>query len=172
MDTILDVFGNMLSDSNTLFMALLIFLAAGTLVFSLMAAVRVRGAVKKRTSRIMNDDERRGHGRSLQDSSAKALGKLIDYTTKHYSDANEENMKVLRRRLVQAGIYDPRGVAFFFIGRMVLAIGLATFVFFVLPMMRPTSGGTMFWLMVVAGGLAGAGGPGEEFREGLTGGGA
>src|SRR6185295_3277134 len=90
MDTILDVFGNMLSDSNTLFMALLIFLAAGTLAFSLMAAVRVRGAVKKRTSRIMNDDERRGHGRSLQDSSAKALGKLIDYTTKHYSDAYDE----------------------------------------------------------------------------------
>jgi tight adherence protein C len=159
MDTILDVFGNMLSDSNTLFMALLIFLAAGTLAFSLMAAVRVRGAVKRRTSRIMNDDERRGHGRSLQDSSAKALGKLIDYTTKHYSDANEENMKVLRRRLVQAGIYDPRGVAFFFIGRTVLAIGLAALVFFVLPMMRPTSGGTMFWLMVVAGGLAGYVGP-------------
>ena len=159
MDTILDVFGNMLSDSNTLFMALLIFLAAGTLAFSLMAAVRVRGAVKRRTSRIMNDDERRGHGRSLQDSSAKALGKLIDYITKHYSDANEENMKVLRRRLVQAGIYDPRGVAFFFIGRTVLAIGLAALVFFVLPMMRPTSGGTMFWLMVVAGGLAGYVGP-------------
>src|SRR5262249_48328077 len=159
MDTILDVFGNMLSDSNTLFMALLIFLAAGTLAFSLMAAVRVRGAVKKRTSRIMNDDERRGHGRSLQDSSAKALGKLIDYTTKHYSEANEENMKVLRRRLVQAGIYDPRGVAFFFIGRTALAIGLAAFVFFVLPMLRPTSGGTMFWLMVVAGGVAGYVGP-------------
>src|SRR5262249_55872296 len=129
MDAILDVFGNMLGDSNTMFMALLIFLAAGTLAFSLMAAVRVRGAVKKRTSRIMDDDERRGHGRTLQDSSAKALSKLIDYTTKHYSEANEENMKVLRRRLVQSGIYDPRGVAFFFIGRTALAIGLAAFVF-------------------------------------------
>src|SRR5215470_8093314 len=158
MDAILDVFGNMLGDSNTIFMALLIFLAAGTLAFSLMAAVRVRGAVKKRTSRIMNDDERRGHGRSLQDSSAKALGKLIDYTTKHYSEANEENMKVLRRRLVQAGIYDPRGVAFFFIGRTVLAIGLAAVLFVLLPLLRPM-GGSMFWLMIVAGGLAGYVGP-------------
>src|SRR6476646_73538 len=113
MDTILDVFGNMLSDSNTLFMALLIFLAAGMLAFSLMATVRVRGAVKKRTSRIM-DDDKRNHGRSLQHSSAKALSKLIEYTTKHYSESNEESIKVLRRRLVQAGIYDPRGVAFFF----------------------------------------------------------
>ena len=39
MDTILAVFGNMLKDSNTMFMALLIFLAAGTLAFSVMAAV-------------------------------------------------------------------------------------------------------------------------------------
>ena len=73
MGTILDVFGNMLGDSNTMFMALLIFLAAGTLAFSLMAAVRVRGAVKKRTARILDEEERGGHARSLQDSSAKAL---------------------------------------------------------------------------------------------------
>src|SRR6476660_5497583 len=160
MDMILTVFGNMLNDSNTIFMALLIFLAAAMLAFSLMVAVRVRGAVKKRTARLMDDEELKAkHGRSLQYSSARALGKLIEYTTKHYSDSNEGNMKVLRRRLVQAGIYDPRGVAFFFIGRTILAIGLAALVFFVLPMMRPTSGGTMFWLMVVAGGLAGYVGP-------------
>jgi tight adherence protein C len=158
MDTILTVFADMLSDSNTMFMALLIFLATGTLAFSVMAAVRVRGAVKKRTSRIMNEDERKGHKRSLQYSSAKALGKLIDYTTKHYSESNQENMKVLRRRLVQAGIYDPRGVAFFFIGRTVLAIGLAAAIFVLLPIIRPM-GGTWFWLMVVAGGVVGYVGP-------------
>ncbi|HEY6753423.1 MAG TPA: type II secretion system F family protein [Pseudolabrys sp.] len=158
MDTILTVFADMLSDSNTMFMALLIFLATGTLAFSVMAAVRVRGAVKKRTSRIMNEDERKGHKRSLQYSSAKALGKLIDYTTKHYSESNQENMKVLRRRLVQAGIYDPRGVAFFFIGRTALAIGLAAAIFVLLPIIRPM-GGTWFWLMVVAGGVVGYVGP-------------
>src|SRR5262245_65860960 len=119
-----------------------------------MAAVRVRGAVKKRTARIMNDEDRRGHGRSLQYSSAKALSKLIDYTTKHYSESNQENMKVLRRRLVQAGIYDPRGVAFFFIGRTVLAIGLAAVLFVLLPLLRPV-GGSMFSLMIVDGGIGG-----------------
>jgi len=158
MDMIGAVFGDMLSDSNTIFMALLIFLAAGTLAFSVMAAVRVRGAVKKRTSRIMDDQERRGHGRSLQHSSAMALTKLIEYTTKHYSESNQDNMKVLRRRLVQAGIYDPRGVAFFFIGRTALAIGLAAAIFIVLPLIRPM-GGSLFWLMVVAGGIAGYIGP-------------
>jgi tight adherence protein C len=158
MDMILTVFGNMFSDSNTMLMALLIFLAAGTLAFSVMAAVRVRSAVKKRTSRILSEQERASQGRSLQDSSAKALTKLIDYTTKHYSETNHEHMKVLRRRLVQAGIYDPRGVAFFFLGRTALAIGVAAAIFIFLPLMRPV-GGSLFWLLIVAGGVVGYVGP-------------
>ena len=158
MDMILAVFGNMFSDGNTMLMALLIFLAAGTLAFSVMAALRVRGAVKKRTSRILSEQERASQGRSLQGSSAKALTKLIDYTTKHYSETNQEHMKVLRRRLVQAGIYDPRGVAFFFIGRTALAIGFDAAIFIFLPLMKPV-GGSMFWLLIVAGGVAGYVGP-------------
>ena len=158
MDRILAVFGNMFSDGNTMLMALLIFLAAGTLAFSVMAALRVRSAVKKRTSRILSEQERASQGRSLQGSSAKALTKLIDYTTKHYSETNQEHMKVLRRRLVQAGIYDPRGVAFFFIGRTALAIGVAAAIFIFLPLMKPV-GGSMFWLLIVAGGVAGYVGP-------------
>jgi tight adherence protein C len=158
MDMILTVFGNMFSDGSTMIMALLIFLAAGTLAFSVMAALRVRSAVKKRTSRILSDQERASQGRSLQDSSAKALTKLLEYTTKHYSETNQEHMKVLRRRLVQAGIYDPRGVAFFFIGRTALAIGVAAAIFIFLPLMKPV-GGSMFWLLIVAGGVAGYVGP-------------
>jgi tight adherence protein C len=158
MDMIIAVFSDMLSDANTMLMTLLIFLAAGTLAFSVMAIIRVRGAVKRRTARIVSEEERTTHGRSLQDSSAKALSKLLEYTTKHYSESNQENMKVLRRRLVQAGIYDPRAVAFFFIGRTALAIGLAAAIFVLLPLVRPM-GGSMFWLMIVAGGLAGYVGP-------------
>src|SRR5258707_2092455 len=156
MDTVLSVFGSLFHDSNTMFMALLIFLAAGMLAFSLMVAVRVRGAVRKRTSRIMNAEER--PGRSLQNSSAKAVTKLLEYTTKPYSTANEENMKVLRRRLVQAGIYDPRAVAYFFIGRTALAIGLAIAMFIFLPLVKQTSS-SMLWLMAIAGGLVGYVGP-------------
>jgi tight adherence protein C len=159
MDTMIAVFRNMLQDSNTMLMAFLVFLAAGTLAFSVMAAVRVRGSVKRRTERILTDEERKAnYSRSLQHSSRKTVAKLIESTTKHYGSANDENMKVLRRRLVQAGIYDPRGVAFFFIARTALAIGLAAAVFLLLPLVRPT-GGTFFWLMVMAGGVAGYVGP-------------
>jgi tight adherence protein C len=158
MDSISFVFANAFRDSSTMLMALLVFLAAGTLAFSLMAAVRVRGAVKRRTSRIMNDQERSG-SRSLQNSSAKTVSKLIEYTTKHYGEGNGENMKVLRRRLIQAGIYDPRAVPFFFIARTALAIGLAIAVFIFLPILRPTMTSSFLWMLVMAGGVAGYVGP-------------
>ncbi|HZL61351.1 MAG TPA: type II secretion system F family protein, partial [Pseudolabrys sp.] len=75
-----------------------------------------------------------------------------------YSSTNDEHMKVLRRRLIQAGIYDPRGVAFFFIARTALAVGIAAAVFVARPMME-SHGTTFFWLMVIVGGIAGYVGP-------------
>ena len=140
-------------------MALLVFLAAGTMAFSVMAFARVRGSVKRRTSHILDESERAANPkRSLRYSSLKAVAQLIEYTTKHYAATNDENMKVLRRRLIQAGIYDPRGVAFFFIARTALAVGLAAAVFLALPMLI-RNGGTFFWLMVIVGGIAGYVGP-------------
>jgi tight adherence protein C len=67
-------------------------------------------------------------------------------------------MKVLRRRLVQAGIYDPRGVALFFIIRTMLAVGIAGALFMTIPVLHLNSN-SIFWLLVVAGGIAGYVGP-------------
>jgi tight adherence protein C len=152
MDSILTVFSATMRDSNSLLVALLVFLAAGTLAFSLMAVVRVRGAVKSRTTRILNDEQSMP-SRSLRHSSRKAVTRLLDYTTKHYA-ANDAAMKVLRQRLIQAGIYDSRGVAFFFVARTVLAVALAFAMFVLWP-----AGGSFHWLMVIAGGIAGYVGP-------------
>src|SRR5450756_1842608 len=128
-----EVFGTMFRDQASMLMALLVFLATGTTAFAVMAFVRVRGAVKKRTSRILDDERASKSTRSLRYSSVKAVTQLLEYTNKHYAATNDDNMKVLRRRLVQAGIYDPRGVAFFFIARTALAIGLAVVLFLLLP---------------------------------------
>jgi hypothetical protein len=59
MDIVSYTFSNMFRDQASMLMALLVFLATGTTAFALMAFARVRGAVKKRTSRIL-DDERAG----------------------------------------------------------------------------------------------------------------
>jgi tight adherence protein C len=159
MGMISSILANTFRDSSSLIMGLLVFLAAGTMAFAAMAFVRVRGAVKRRTSRVMDEGE---HGskptRSLRYSSLKAVTQLLEYTTKHYAGNNDGNMKVLRRRLIQAGIYDPRGVAFFFIARTALAIGLAAAVFLFLPIvisLQPS----FYWLMVMAGGIGGYVGP-------------
>jgi tight adherence protein C len=65
-------------------------------------------------------------------------------------------MKVLRRRLVQAGIFDPHAVGYFFVGRVVLAIVLAIAAFLVAP---ESLGPSMAWLLVMLAGLLGYMGP-------------
>ena len=151
-------FSNVFSDNASVMLALLVFLAAGTMAFSVMAFARVRGSVKRRASNILDEGERGANPkRSLRYSSLKAVSQLIEYTTKHYS-TNDENMKVLRRRLIQAGIYDPRGVAVFFIARTALAIGIIAAMFLAQPMIG-SHGTTFFWLMVIVSGIAGYVGP-------------
>ncbi len=149
--TITGVFG----DSATVMLALLVFLATATLTFGFMAAVRVRGAVKRRTAVLASEDMvYHGDSDGLRNSSLKAVSRILDYTTKHYSAGDNKDMKVLRRRLVQAGIYDPRAVAYFFLARTACAIGFGVGVFFLLPMIT-SKGGAMFWLFVMVGGIAG-----------------
>jgi tight adherence protein C len=162
METIFNLLLGVFGDRSTMMMGLLVFLAVGTLAFSLMAGVRVRGAIKRRAAGIIEPAEhgqRAGQGsRSLRHSSLEAARTLLEYTTKHYSTADNKDMKVLRRRLIQAGIYDSRGVAYFFIARTALAISLAAAAFFFAPLLLDSEG-SIFWLMVIAGGIAGYVGP-------------
>jgi tight adherence protein C len=60
--------------------------------------------------------------------------------------------------MIQAGIFDSRAVAIFFVVRTALAVGLAVGVFFFLPMLV-TQKPSMFWLTVMAGGALGYVGP-------------
>src|SRR3569623_1386534 len=147
----LDAFANAFRDSQSMMLTLVVFLAAGTLAFAVMAVMRSRGALKRRHARIV--DAPRNPRNALRHSSARAVERIIDYTNKHYS-AGEEAMRLLRRRLIQAGIYDPRGVALFFAGRAALAVVLAAATFFLLPFVWPMQG-SMLWLIVIVGGVAG-----------------
>jgi len=148
----------MMRDQQSMLTALLVFLASGTLAFTAMAVVRVRGAVKRRTARVLAEGGASNPRRSLRYSSVKAVAQLIEYTTKHYASTESDTMKVLRQRLIQAGVYDPRGVAFFFLARTALAVGLAVALFVMLPAFM-SKGGSAYWLFVVAGGIAGYIGP-------------
>ncbi len=148
----------LLSGGNTTMVGLLVFLATTTLAFGIMAAVRVQGSVKRRAANIGRVDGMGGVGgsRSLRYSSLKAASRVIEYTTKHYSDGNTEETKVLRRRMIQAGIYDRRAVAYFFLGRTALAVGLALAAYLLLPMEHGT---IHHWLFSGLGGIVGYLGP-------------
>jgi tight adherence protein C len=161
MDNIADIIPGLFSDSSTLVLAVLVFLAAAVLSFGLMAAVRVRGSVKRRTAGITSLP---GHGESegpvsLRNQGVKAAQKILDYTTKHFGNTEDgAATKVLRQRLIRAGIFDPRAVGYFFVIRLGLAVGLATWAFVAVPMFITLSS-SVFWLAVLVGGLLGYVGP-------------
>lgn len=143
--------------ANTTMVAVLVFLAATTFAFGAMALVRAQGSVKRRAAGLGRLGEAdTGNPRSLRHSSLKAAQRVIDYTTKHYSDSDGEEMKVLRRRMIQAGIYEPRAVAFFFLGRTGLAVILALMVFLFAP---TEPGSATGWMLIGVAGIAGYIGP-------------
>jgi tight adherence protein C len=140
------------ADSSATMLSILIFLAAGTVCFALMLGVRARQAVRRRAAGVGLDDDAAGDRRSLSYSSLAQ--KVVDYATKHYASGDGKDLKALRSRLVQAGIYEPRAAAYFFIARTALAAGLAIAMFFILPLLG-LDGKASFWLFVMAGGLCG-----------------
>jgi tight adherence protein C len=151
-DNLLGVFG----DRSAIMLTLLVFLAATTMAFGVMATVHARGAVKRRAAGIAEHSGDANETRALRASSLKAVQRLLDYTTKHYSasDKDKGEMKVLRRRLIQAGIFEAHAVGYFFVARTALAVGLGIAVFVLGPMIVPLQGSS-FWLSVIVGGIAG-----------------
>jgi tight adherence protein C len=144
----------MFGTSASTMLTVLVFLATATLAFAVMLGVRVRGAVRRRAARVSVDVDEPGGRRALRYSGLRAAQKLIEYTTKHYSAVDDENVKILRRRLVQAGIYSPHGAAIFFIARGLTAVAVTGASFFLLPMLG-FGGKTSFWLFLMVGGLFG-----------------
>jgi tight adherence protein C len=157
MESVFEIFSSVFADGSALMLAVLVFLATAVMTFGVMAALRVRGAVKRRAAGIAALSGRGGamveEQASLAQSGIKAAQRVLDYTTKHYGSADQSNAKVLRQRLIRAGIYDPRAVGYFFVGRVLLAIVLAIAAFLFLPVLVKLTP-SVFWLAVLmAGGL-------------------
>ena len=145
---------SLFGDNAATMLSVLIFLAAGTLAFAVMIGIRAREAVRRRAATVGVEDGASGGRRSLRGSGANTASKLVAYATKHYASADSQDVKVLRRRLIAAGIYDPLGATYFFMARAGMAVGLAAAAFFVLPLLG-LEAKTSFWLFVICGGLLG-----------------
>jgi tight adherence protein C len=137
----------------------LIFFATAALSLGVMSVVRNRAELKRRASAITADVPGRvneaSDKRSLRYASIAAAQRLIEYTTKHYASADNTNMKMLRRKLIEAGLLDPRAPGFFFIARTVLAIVFAAVAMPVVPMLLPELTPTWFWMCVLCSGMMG-----------------
>ena len=153
----MDSMGGIFDDSSATMLALLVFLATAALTFALMFGAYARSAIKRRAAGIAEYSGESPHDAlALRKSSLKAIQRLLDYATKHYVVAEKDTgeMKALRRRLVLAGIYDARAVAYFFVARTMLAVVLAVLAFIAIPLIV-TVNASIFWLGVMAGGILG-----------------
>jgi tight adherence protein C len=144
-----------------LMLSMLIFLAAATLAFGVMAALRVRSSVKRRVAGV---GSALTESRSLRHAGRHAAKQLIDYTSKHYSGENRHDRRALRRRLIQAGFLDPHSVAMFFLARVVAAAGFGVAAFGLMAFVDP-DGGASFWLAVLLAGMLGYLAPGFSLNR-------
>src|SRR5579872_879895 len=119
---------------------IIIFIGAGTLAYALLAGVRARQAVRRRAATLGPEAEAPAGRLDF----GSFIHRLLDYTTKHYAAADKKDTKILRGRMVQAGIYDANAVAYFFIARVGLAVGIAGLLLFTLPLVG-IHGKTTFW---------------------------
>jgi tight adherence protein C len=150
MDTILTLIP---TNDPTFMMSVLVFAAAATVAFAIMATVRVRTDVKRRAAGIVVDaGEEDAGSRSLRHASRKATQQLIDYTNKYFSPTAEGETRKLRRQLIQAGFLDPRAGAFYFLGRVVMAVVFAGVGFVAAPFIASDE---MMWPAVWLAALAG-----------------
>jgi tight adherence protein C len=146
METLLDLIQGY-NGSTDLVVLALVFIPTATIAFFVMRALRVRGTVKRRAAGIMAGEElvSTGGSQSLRHSGMRVAQRLVDRTTKHYSSMDDKNMKALRQRLIQAGIFDARAVGVFFLVRGVLAVGLGALAFVLAPL---TGYASLQWPMV------------------------
>jgi tight adherence protein C len=155
MDAFYDILFEAFGDGSLKMLALIVFVATTASAFGVMVLVHSRGAVKRRAAGInRNSGELDESQNSLRRSSLKAIQRVLDYTGKHYEAGDKGDGKVLRRRMVQAGIYNPRAIATFFVARTGLAVGLAVAAFIGLPLVAEVSSSVQ-WLAVLAAGLIG-----------------
>lgn len=159
METILSALAPVFGNNPVTLVSALIFFAVTALSLGIMSVMRNRAELKRRAAAITVDIPGRVNDasdkRSLRFSSITAAQKLIEYTTKHYASADDANMKVLRKRLIEAGILDPRAPGFFFIARTALAILFAGAALPLVPMALPGLTPSWFWMCVISAGMVG-----------------
>jgi tight adherence protein C len=145
-----------IADNPTLLMSVLVFAAASTLAFGVMATVRVRGDVRRRAAGIGIEVAASGgdNSRSLRHASVKATQQLIDYTNKYFSPTGDGELKKVRRQLIQAGFLDPRAGALYFLARVVMAVLMTAGAFMLTPYVL-SGESQWYWPFVWGGGLAG-----------------
>jgi tight adherence protein C len=148
----------LIADNAGYLVGLLVFVASTSIAFLVMSTARSRSSVRRRAAGISADPFDPGGSHTLAGSGKKMAQRLIERTTKHYASIDDKNLKLLRQRLVQAGIFEPKAVGFFFLARAGLAIVLGTAAFLAGPAFATLDSASQ-WAVAGVAGLFGYLGP-------------
>src|SRR3954451_14587861 len=108
MDAVFEFLNEIAGGDSTLVVSAFVFLSAAALAFGVMAIVQVRVAVKRRAAGIGTTATKPAEHdqRALRYASKMAAQRLLESTSKHYSGEHADDVKALRRRLIQPGYLD------------------------------------------------------------------
>src|SRR3954468_9251393 len=83
----------------------------------------------------------------VRSASRPSLERLLTYVEANLAGGDERDQRVLRMRLMQAGFFDGRAVAWFFAARLGAAVVLAIAGVFLLPIILPEDqqGRVLLW---------------------------
>lgn len=92
------------------------------------------------------------HGRA---ETRRSLDTLMTYVETNFAGGNEQENRVLRRKLIQAGFYDQSAMAYYFAARIGAAVVLAGAALLLLPLVFDQMGPSIVWMWTGGLGLAG-----------------
>ena len=143
-----DIADQLFGDGDRMMLALLVFLAdrdAGVLRHGGRCACAARSSAAPPASPASATRRRPAAAARCAIRASKAAQRVHRIHHQALLVAATRGNKVLRRRMIQAGIFDARAVGYFFLGRAALAVGAGALLFFFVPMLSAAS--TAFWLL-------------------------
>jgi tight adherence protein C len=149
MDAAFDLLDDVIGDN--LILSLLVFLAAATVAFGIMATLHVRRGVRRRAAGVAQES---AGASSMRHASQQAAHRLMDYANRHFSGTESNTQRELKRRLVQAGFLDPRAPPMFLLARISSGLVVAIAILAAVPAFVADMGGDI-WFLVWGGGFAG-----------------
>src|SRR4051812_20086168 len=149
---------SMLSDllaDDTVVLALVAVPGLAVVALLGFSLLQSRFHVRRRAAEGLRADAATGTATVGNGPGGRSLDRLISYVETNLAGGDENEQRLLRMRLTQAGFFDQRAVPLFFAVRLVAAVGLGIAGLLLLPFVLPEGMQANVWLWSAGAGIGG-----------------